>query len=59
MSAGDDDRCVALLAPTWSVPATLADLECRHGRLDACVDCAGDDHQVDEQQLELELAVTP
>lgn len=23
----------------WSVPATLADFECDHGRIGACVDC--------------------
>ena len=54
MSGLDRSTRIALQAPVWFVPATLADLECRHGRLDDCAECHLDERQVDEQ-LELEL----
>lgn len=40
---------VGYLPEYWYVPPTLADLECRHGRLDDCAECEVDEHQVDEQ----------
>ena len=46
---------VGFLPEYWFVPATLADLECRHGRIGTCDDCGDRDRQVDEQrELELE-----
>lgn len=54
MNAAERSHRIALQAPVWFVPATLADLECRHGRLDDCAECLGDERQVDEQ-LELVL----
>jgi hypothetical protein len=43
MSTVDREGRVAVLAPVWLVPATLADFECRHGLLDHCEQCASDD----------------
>ena len=56
MSAVDAEARVAVLAPTWSVPATLADFECRHGELSGCTRCAADDLQAElDRQLDLKV----
>ena len=40
---------VEVLAPVWSVPATLADFECRHGNLGRCEACELERLELDEQ----------
>jgi hypothetical protein len=42
MSTIDREGRVAVLAPVWLVPATLADFECAHGLLEHCEQCATD-----------------
>lgn len=47
---------VPFLPEVWLVPATLADLECRHGELGGCTACDRDDRQAElERELELEV----
>lgn len=39
MSAAAERYRVPFLPEVWLVPATLADLECRHGELGGCSRC--------------------
>ena len=57
MNAAGEVYRVPFLPETWLVPATLADLECRHGRLGGCTDC---ELEADQSAIagELELAGT-
>lgn len=55
MSATNCVDRVGYLPEYWFVPPALADLECRHGRLDDCAECHVAEHHVAEQaELELE-----
>lgn len=44
---------VGWLPELWYVPATLADLECRHGNLWPCDAC---EREAEQQALEAEVA---
>jgi hypothetical protein len=55
VSVDDREHRVAVQAPTWFVPPTLADLECRHGNLWDCDACELDRERAAlDRELELE-----
>lgn len=55
-STNSADR-VAFLPEYWYVPATLADLECRHGEIGGCDACELEAEQAAlDRELELEAA---
>ena len=46
---------VGWLPEYWHVPATLADLECRHGELNGCTACDREDREAElDREPELE-----